>query len=232
VRVSMIRVYAGFDPREEVGYHAFCSSIINRATEPLAITPLHLDTMRTFYFDGHRDGSNAFIYSRFLVPWMECYTGWALFVDGADMICMGDISELWDMRKEQYAVMVAKHTYATKFPRKYIGTKMEADNVDYPRKNWSSVMLINCGHHSWRSITPDGLMTFSGAELHQFEFLPQSMIGEIPKEWNWLADEYGENPKAKLLHWTTGIPAWPAYAGAPHADDWAAAAVKVTHATD
>jgi hypothetical protein len=36
------------------------------------------------------------------------------------------------------AVAVVKHDYKTKHRRKYIGTPLEADNADYPRKNWSS----------------------------------------------------------------------------------------------
>ena len=226
----MIPIYAGFDPREEVGYHAFCSSVVHNSSEPVSIAPLHLDLMRKFYYAGHRDGSNAFVYSRFLIPWLQHFKDWAIFVDGSDMICRGDIAELWDIRQEQYAVMVVKHDYQTKHPRKYVGTAMESDNRDYPRKNWSSVMLINCVHPSWRVITPDALMTFTGEQLHQFKFLPESLVGEIPKAWNWLASEHGESKDAKLIHFTAGIPAWPAYAESAHADDWAKYAVSARHA--
>lgn len=227
----MIQLYAGFDPREEVGYHTFCSSVIHNASRPVTITPLHLDTMRRFYFAGHRDGTNAFVYSRFLVPWLQQWRGFAIFADGCDMLCLGDIAELWEMADPKMAVQVVRHQYHTKHPRKYVGTAMEAANRDYPRKNWSSLMLINCAHPSWRSITPDSLIVWSGEQLHQFAFLPEPFLGDLPAEWNWLADEYEPNPKAKLLHWTAGIPAWPAYTAAPRADEWAQAALKVTHAT-
>lgn len=228
----MIPVYAGFDPREEVGYHTFASSLIHRASEPVSITPLHLPMLAPIYNGGARDGTNAFIYSRFLVPYLQDFRGFAIFVDGSDMIMQGDIAELWALRNPFKAVQVVKHRYKTKHPRKYIGTKMEAENRDYPAKNWSSVMLINCAHYAWRDMVPSEVAECSGRHLHRFEFIPERFVGDLPKEWNWLADEYGPNPNAKLLHWTAGIPAWKHYTDAPHADEWAAAALKVTHATD
>jgi hypothetical protein len=56
----MIRLFAGYDPREAVGYHVFCQSLIERTSEPVAITPL---------YGTQRDGTNAFTYQRFLVPY-------------------------------------------------------------------------------------------------------------------------------------------------------------------
>jgi hypothetical protein len=71
----------------------------------------------------------------------------------------------------------------------------------------------------------------AGSDLHRFSFIEPRFIGDLPKEWNWLADEDGENPEAKLLHWTAGIPAWPNYQNAPMADEWRAAHERVNHAT-
>ena len=227
----MIPLYYGFDPREEIGSHVFCSSVIHHASRPVSLIPLHLDLFRAFYAPDQRDGTNAFIYTRFLIPFLQDFKGWAIFADGADMVMKEDIAQLWALRDEYKAVMVVGHEYKTKHPWKYRGTSMEARNEDYPRKNWSSLMLINCAHFGWRKMTPEVIEKMSGRELHTFSFLDEDRIGFLPKEWNWLADEYGPNPDAKLLHWTAGIPAWPEYITTPMADDWAAAAVKVTHAT-
>ena len=226
-----IPIYYGFDAREEIGAHTFCSSVIHHATAPIALIPLHLPLFADFYASGHRDGSNAFIYTRFLIPYLQLYRGWAIFCDGADMIVKDDIAKLWELRDDYKAVMVVPHDYKTKHPRKYIGTDMEADNHDYAKKNQSSVMLINCSHFAWRQMTPDKVASMSGSELHQFSWIPDEQIGHLPMEWNWLADEYGASRDAKLLHWTAGIPAFPAYCHAPHAADWAHAACKITHAT-
>lgn len=228
----MIQLFAGFDEREAVGYHTFCASVIEHCSEPVNISPLHLGTLKKVYSGGHRDGTNAFIYSRFLIPYLTGYKGFAIFMDGADMILKDDLAELWALRDPFKAVQVVKHNYKTKHPRKYVGTAMEADNADYPCKNWSSVMIINCAHYAWRSITPEAVEKMPGAYLHRFEFIDPRYIGELPMVWNWLADEYGENTYAKLLHYTAGIPAWTAYEEAPHAADWFAANRLVNHATD
>lgn len=225
----MIRLYYGFDPKEEVGSHTFVSSVLHHASRPVELIPLHLPMIRE-YHGGQRDGTNAFIYSRFLIPYLNKYAGWAIFADGADMIVKDDIAKLWEMRNMHCAVQVVPHDYKTKHPRKYVGTSMEAENRDYPRKNWSSLMLINCSSAFWRDITPETVGKMSGEDLHQFAFIPNDRIGVLPKEWNWLADEMGENPEARLLHWTAGIPAWDHYKAAPHADDWRKAHENVNKA--
>lgn len=227
----MIHLYTGFDPREEAGTHVFNSSLIEHASEPVSICHLHLPGLKSVYARGQRDGTNAFIYTRFLIPFLQNYQGFALFVDGADMMCRADIAELWKLRDPFKAVQVVKHQYKTKSPRKYIGTKMAARNDDYPCKNWSSVMLINCSHYAWRNITPDTVEKMTGPELHRFTFIDERFVGELPIEWNWL-DEYGLNEKAKLVHWTTGTPAFENYHNAPFADEFRAQLAKVNHVTD
>lgn len=226
----MIRLYSGFDPREEVGYHTFCSSVIHNTTEPVTFCPLHADMLKPFYDEGQRDGTNSFIYTRFLIPYLQKFEGWALFVDGADMLARVDLAKLWALRNPYKAVQIVKHDYKTQHPRKYVGTQMESANADYPRKNWSSVMLINCSHYAWRDLTPEFVAKMPGSYLHRFEFIADKYIGELPAEWNWIADEYGTNPEAKLLHWTAGIPGFPHYAQAPHAPEWFDASRRVTHA--
>src|SRR4051812_11810334 len=110
----MIRIFAGFDQRESVGFHAFVQSVIKNTRNPVAITPIGSTD--------HRDGTNAFIYTRFLVPQLCDYQGYAIFADGADMLALGDFAELWAMRSGWHAVQVVKHDYKTKHPRKYVGT--------------------------------------------------------------------------------------------------------------
>ena len=229
---SPIQLFCGFDEREEVGYHAFCSSVIEHATVPVSIAPLSQKAMGRIYGAGHRDGTNGFIYLRFLVPYLMGYEGWAIFADGSDMVMQADIKELADLYDPWKAVQVVKHEYQTKHPRKYMGTAMEADNGNWPRKNWSSLMIINCGHYAWRQITPEAVASMAGSSLHRFSFIQdENRIGELPPDWNWLADEFGENPNAKLLHWTAGIPGFPHYKDAPEADKWRKAHTQANHAT-
>lgn len=210
----MINIFVGFDQREAVAYHNFCQSILEKASQPICFTPLALNTLAG-YVETHTDGSNQFIYSRFLVPFLMNYQGWAIFADG-DMICLDDIVELWNLRDESKAVMVVKHDYKTKAYNKYLGNK----NEDYPRKNWSSVILWNCGHEFNRCLDPQYVMTHPGSHLHRFAWLPNELIGEIPKVWNWLTTEYPDNYDAKLLHYTLGTPCFKDYQNAEMTDCW------------
>ncbi len=210
----MINIFIGYDAREAIAYHACSNSLIRHSTDTLAITPLALRNLSS-YKESHTDGSNQFIYSRFLVPHLMNYQGWALFIDG-DMIVRTDINELWSLRDESKAVMCVHHNYKTKLTQKYLG----ATNQDYPRKNWSSVVLWNCGHPANKVVTPSFVQQSTGAQLHRFTWLDDELIGELPIEWNWLPDEFGENPAAKLLHYTLGAPCFHEFADTPMASDW------------
>jgi hypothetical protein len=199
------RLFVGFDQREAVAYHTFCQSIISTASVAVSFTPLAL-SMLNDYLETHTDRSNDFVYSRFLVPHLCGFEGWAIFADG-DMICQRDIAELWAMRDERFAVMVAKHDYETKYANKYLGNR----NESYPRKNWSSVVLFNCAHPENRILTPEFVAQQTGAFLHRFSWLKDEQIGDIPLEWNWLVREYEDKPDAALLHYTIGTPCFAEY---------------------
>lgn len=214
-------IYIGFDPREAVAYHVCVNSIIRQSSVPVRITPLALTTLDGYVESSERvtlDGyppTNQFIFSRFLVPYLAGYQGWALFIDG-DMLLLDDIKKLFDFVDDKYAVMCVKHDYKTKFPIKYLGQV----NGDYERKNWSSVMLINCGHPANAVLTPTFVSQASGKQLHRYEWLDDSLVGELPIEWNWLPDEFGVNENAKLLHYTAGTPCFHEFATTPMSDVW------------
>ena len=171
----MIPVYVGFDPRESAVYHTFCQSVMDNTSVPVPFIPLHQNTLG---IDGQQDGSNAFVYSRYLVPALAEYQVWAMFFDG-DMVCRSDLSELWELRRSDCALMVVKHDYTTRAERKYIGTPLESPNLDYPRKNWSSVMLINCAHVANRVLTRRFVDSIGGEFLHRFAWLHDDEIGSV-----------------------------------------------------
>ena len=212
--MTPIPIFIGYDPREAVAFHVCANSIIRHASQPVAIVPLALNLFQD-YTETHTDGSNQFIYSRFLVPHLMGFKGWAIFIDG-DMIVRGDIVELWNLRESDKDVMVVKHDYKTRMTEKYLGAK----NEDYPRKNWSSVILWNCSNHPIQRLTPAFIEKSTGAELHRFSWINDDRIGELPPEWNWLPDEYGSNPDAKLLHYTLGTPCFHEFATTNMADEW------------
>jgi lipopolysaccharide biosynthesis glycosyltransferase len=223
-----IPIFVGYDVRESVAYHVFCQSILDSATIPIAFHPLSLKSLSSEYIETHEDGSNAFIYSRFLVPHLMGYKGWAIFADG-DMACISDIARLWDLRDETKAAMVVKHDYQTKHKTKYIGTSMETINTNYPRKNWSSLILWNCGHPANAVLTPKYVMASTGKTLHRFDHLQDDLIGSLPEVWNWLSQEQGINRDAELIHYTLGVPAIEHYYDCPHASYWLNALEGVNH---
>lgn len=212
--VNKINLIVGFDQQEAVAYHVFCQTIIDQSTMPVQFLPLAENTLNE-YKEEHTDGSNKFIYSRFLTPYLMNYSGWAIFADG-DMVCQADISELWSLRDETKAVQVVKHNYKTKANKKYLGKK----NEDYPRKNWSSLILWNCSHPKNAILTPEFIQAQPGSYLHRFSWLGDDLIGGLDTEWNWLAIEYPENPNAKLIHYTLGTPCFKDYAKESMSEAW------------
>jgi lipopolysaccharide biosynthesis glycosyltransferase len=209
-----INIYVGFDQKEAVAYHVFCQSLIDNTSIPLQIQPMALRTLNK-YKENHQDRSNDFVYSRFLIPFLNNFNGWALFVDG-DMICQSDIKELFDLRDDSKAVMVVKHNYETKQEKKYLGNI----NENYPRKNWSSVILWNCNHSKHKILTPTFVSEQTGKFLHRFSWLEDKDIGELPLEWNWLAIEYEDNTNAKIIHYTLGTPCFSDYKNTAMAEIW------------
>lgn len=199
-----IQIYVGFDPREAVAYSVFCHSVLTRTKAQVTFTPV---------CGARDDASNTFGKARFLVPYKQGFKGRAIWCDG-DMLCRADVAELYGQIESGFDVAVAQHCYSTKYPVKYLGS----NNEDYPRKNWSSVMVMECGNYPWRKLTPEYVAKATSAHLHRFEFLKDERIGELDKEWNWLVSEYEHNPHAKIAHFTIGIP--PFYPRCDYADEW------------
>jgi hypothetical protein len=215
----MIRIFMGYDSREAVGYHVCAQSILETCSAPFSITPIR--------DSNQRDGSNQFTYSRFLVPYLCDYEGWALYIDGSDMLVMRDIVELLNVHNpfysaNDYPVRVVKHNYKTKHLRKYIGTPMECDNVDYPRKNQSSVMLFNCGHFVHRILTPAYVAAKSGRDLHTFRWVEDNgfEVGFLAEHWNFLVGEQEVRKTPCIAHYTLGIPAFEHYRDCDYSQEW------------
>lgn len=221
MELNKITLVVGFDQREAIAYHTFCQSVLEKASLPVQFIPLAENTLAG-YKETHTDGSNKFIYSRFLTPYLCDFKGWAIFADG-DMVCQTDIKQLWDLRDESKAVQVVQHDYQTKAHQKYLGNK----NENYPRKNWSSVILWNCGHPAHRVLTPEFIQQQNGAYLHRFSWLSDEQIGALPREWNWLAIEYEANPQARLVHFTLGTPCFKDYAYTSMSEIWKSAYGRV-----
>lgn len=208
----MINLFCGYDAREAVGFHVFTASVLRYASRPVKFVALDSK--------GLPQGSNSFTLSRFLVPYLMGFQGHAIFADASDMLMLGDIAELDSLFDPSYAVQVVKRPdYQSLHKRKYVGTPMECEQTNYSRKNWASLMLINCGHYAWRGIDPEFISECPPLDLLQLSFCGES-IGDLPDEWNRLMDEDDEIEGAKLLHWTAGIPAFKEYQDALGTEEW------------
>jgi hypothetical protein len=137
------------------------------------------------------------------------------------MLCLADIAELDALYDPQYAVQVVKHQdYTSRHVRKYIGTEMECAQSEYSRKNWASVMVLNCEHPAWRGINHQQLTGRPKLHFLQFQNLLDSEIGELPAEWNVLIDEGQDDKNAKVIHFTAGVPSFRHYRNARRSADW------------
>ncbi len=210
----MLALFTGFDSREAIGWHVFVASVIEHASVPVTIHPLDAK--------GLPEGTNTFTFSRFLVPSLMGFQGHAIFADACDMVMLGDVAELDALFDPTKAVQCVRHEYQTRNPVKYIGTDMECPNRDYPRKNWASLMIVNCGHPAWRGMTAERVREFTTipTQLLGFGWLNDADIGFLPDKWNRLVDEGQAVEGAAVLHWTAGIPAFPHYKDAPGAGLW------------
>ena len=211
----MINIFVGYDSKEKVAFNTLSYSILKNSTQPIAITPIYLENIKaTFVRERNNLSSTEFSFSRFIIPHLMNYQGWALFMD-CDMLMKADIAELWRLRDDKYAVQVCQHDYIPKSATKFLGQTQTV----YPKKNWSSFMLMNC--KKCTTLTPDYVNKASGLELHQFKWLEsEDLIGGLPLEWNWLAEEYEPKEDIKNIHYTEGGPYFKGYEEIDYAKDW------------
>lgn len=211
-----LRIFVGYDGAEDRAYLVCAKSILRRASIPVQIIPLRQDMVRALgLYWRPRDplSSTEFSFSRFLVPTLAGFHGPALFMD-ADFLVLADVAELMDYYDPFYAVQVVQHDYQPTETHKMGGLPQAL----YPRKNWSSLMLLNTGHPDCFNLTPHVVNTQTGAFLHRFQWCHDEVIGALPEAWNWLE---GTQPllQPKAVHYTRGVPT--IHAGQfAYADEW------------
>lgn len=226
-----MKIYIGYDPREDEAYKVAVYSLHRHASRPAVVTPLYLDRLtrsglatRPYRIGGSRATlwdvlsdapcSTEFSNTRFLTA-ILAQTGWALFID-CDMLFLDDVARLFELADPRYAVMVVKHQHAGDE-----GVKMDGvPQTQYRRKNWSSVMLFNCDHPSNRALDLQLVNSVPGRDLHAFCWLADHEIGELPPTWNWLVGVQPKPDGVQLAHYTLGVPCMPGCERSPYADLW------------
>ena len=219
--MSNFNIYVGYDTREDIAYQVSKFSILQRSKN-VSVIPLKLDDLKEkgLYWRGEdKLGSTEFTFSRFLVPELNDYKGWALFCD-CDIIFLEDINNLFNLKDDKYAVMCVQHDYTPKEETKMDGKQQTL----YPRKNWSSLVLWNCGHRSNQKISRELINNpeTTGKYLHRFSWLKDEEIGAIPHYWNWLVGWYKEpnDGSPKAIHYTEGGPWFENYRDCDYHQKW------------
>tara|TARA_R110000824_G_scaffold34036_2_gene108708 strand:- start:3438 stop:4196 length:759 start_codon:yes stop_codon:yes gene_type:complete len=237
-----VTIYVGYDQREDTPYNILKKSIRRHASSPVNIIPIKQEALRTVglynrdytttlignnnqkvdKLDG-RPFSTDFSFTRFLVPHLNLFRGWALFID-CDMFFRSDVMELFNTYNDpDIALYTVEHNYKPTASFKMDNQKQESYNM----KNWSSVMLWNCEHPIHRNLTVSDVNTKSGSWLHQFKWMSSEMdsLGDMDEEWNWLDNHSSEDIEAKNVHFTTGGPFFETWKGSRvsdkrYAEEW------------
>ena len=214
-----MKIFVGYDTREDITYQV-CEHSIKQHQPNAEVLPLKMKELREAgLYTRPIDplSTTEFTFSRFLIPYMTNYTGWAVFCD-CDFVWTVDAAELFAQADDRYAVMVVKHDY-TPAP----GVKMDNQKqMPYPRKNWSSMILWNCAHPANRAVTPEMVNKETGQYLHRFSWLKDEEIGSVDHSWNWLVGWYKEpkDGEPKVLHYTEGGPWFKEYRDCEYSDVW------------
>jgi lipopolysaccharide biosynthesis glycosyltransferase len=229
---DILDVFIGYDAREDAAAEVCRASMTRRTSKPLHVQYLKEPALRhNGWYDrpwtvesgqkiDTRDGkpfSTAFSFTRFLVPAMMQHEGVALFCD-CDFLFLADMAALFDKFDPRYAVQVVKHEHHPSETEKMNGVKQTV----YWRKNWSSLVLWNCGHKANMRLTPDKVNHAPGQWLHSFGWLDDQDIGDLPPMWNYLSGVNDKLPNGILpyaVHFTLGGP-WFGNEGMPYADLW------------
>lgn len=214
-----MKIFVGYDPSDDIAYQV-CEYSIHKHNPDVTIVPLvqkDLISKQSYNRPVDQLASTEFTFTRYLVPHLMGYNGWALFID-CDTLLLTDISELFSAADNKYALMCVQHKeYVVKTTYK----KNEKIQTNYPRKNWSSVVLWNCNHPSNKIVSPTYINKQSAQHLHRFEWLRDEEIGNLSVEWNWLVGYYnGMHGTPKLLHYTDGGPWHKHYRRCEYSDIW------------
>jgi len=107
--MNKLSCFVGYDSKEDIAYRVCKYSLRKRASTNINIFSLKLDELiakKFYYRQVDPLASTQFTYSRFLVPALMNYKGWAIFCD-CDFIFFEDIDKI----KETYKLFVADPDY-------------------------------------------------------------------------------------------------------------------------
>ena len=218
--MSNLNIYVGYDSKEDIAYRVCKHSILKRSSANVKIRSLKLyELIANKLYNRTIDplASTEFTYSRFLVPTLNNFKGWAVFCD-CDFLFFENVEKILNNIDESKAVYCVQHDYTPKEKHKMDGQKQTI----YPRKNWSSFILFNCSHSSNKRLSVDLVNSETGSFLHQFKWLKDSEIGSLDERWNWLEGWTSKhnNKKPFAVHYTRGGPWFEEWQDVEFANEW------------
>ena len=218
--MNNLNIYVGYDSKEDIAYRVCKYTILKRSKSNIKIKSLKLYELvakNLYKRDIDPLASTEFTYSRFLVPALNNYKGWAIFCD-CDFIFFEDLSNILIDIDKSKAVYCVQHDYAPKEKHKMDGQKQTI----YPRKNWSSFILFNCSHPSNKKLSVDLVNSETGSFLHQFQWLKDHEIGSLDERWNWLEGwtSNHNDKKPYAVHYTRGGPWFDEWQDVEFATEW------------
>tara|TARA_Y100001937_G_scaffold119928_1_gene176392 strand:- start:704 stop:1360 length:657 start_codon:yes stop_codon:yes gene_type:complete len=209
-----VNIYIGYEEAHPEMYEV-CKASIERFSKLHVIKPLIKSKLieQGVYSRPFQGEATDFSFTRFLVPYLNNFQGWALFVDG-DFLFRADPQDMTEcVDEEEHDVYVVKHPeLITKQ-----GIKMDGRiNRPYPCKYWSSLMYINCDE---QSLSPETVNTANAGYLHEFNWA--GSIGSLPATWNNMIGYY-DIYQPCAVHFTDGGPWLKGFEDQPYADEWRA----------
>lgn len=218
---TQLKIYVGYDSREDIAWQVCRQSLGRHASIPVEIYPLRQDTVRElglYIRPQDKGAATEFSLTRFLVPYIAAHEGWTVFVD-CDFLFTTDIAHLLENLDPAKAAYVVQHDYV---PRS--ASKMDGQvQTTYPRKNWSSFMVFNGAHPAIKALTPEVVNTQSPAYLHRLSWVEDRALGALELGWNFLEGEYDKPEQVPhAIHYTNGGPWFPNCQHVDFADLWIA----------
>ena len=89
--------FIGYDPKEDIAYRVCKQSILNNSSSTIKVFALKQFELRSMgFYNRIKDplASTEFTYTRFLVPALMNYKGWAVFCDSDILFLEMDLSIL------------------------------------------------------------------------------------------------------------------------------------------
>ena len=196
-----MKIFIGFETDYPEAFQVCAESIRqynpNHEIIPLVKSELEEQGLYTRPYQGE---STEFAFTRFLVPALCEWKGYALFCDG-DFMWRCDPQEIEDLVKQSSkspSVWVVKHPPFLTTPHEKMRGKA---NMVYPKKYWSSLMYFN--NEKCFTLTSELVNSWSAKDLHEFAWA--SEIGDLPAEYNAMVNYY-QFPSARAVHFTDGGP--------------------------